>query len=169
MRLRPYISARDYEYVERWLKDERVHSLWCAGRIAYPLEEDALRAFLERDAKERCGCAFVATEDDGTPIGFFVYSTNTKENFGFLRFVVLDDRIRGRGYGTQMLKLALQYAFEITGVSSVRINVFDVNTGARKCYAKLGFVETGYDKDAFTYQNESWGRYQMEVARDTGM
>ncbi|MCM1044137.1 MAG: GNAT family N-acetyltransferase [Candidatus Gastranaerophilales bacterium] len=166
MRLRPYISAKDYRYVERWLQDRRIHSLWCAALVVYPLTEEALCAFLEKDAEEWGGCAFVATEDNGTPIGFFIYSVNTEDNSGFLKFVVLDDQIRGRGYGAQMLKLALTYAFEVTGVTSVRINVFDVNSGARKCYEKVGFVEKEYEKDVFSYAGENWGRYRMEISSD---
>lgn len=168
MRLRPYIPTRDYTYVEQWLRDERIHALWCAGLASFPLTEEGLGAVLKKGAEEWGGCAFVATEDGGRPIGFFVYSVNTEENSGFLCFVVLDARIRGQGYGTQMLKLALTYAFEVTGVSSVRINVFDVNSGAKRCYEKVGFVETGYEKDAFSYGGERWGRCRMEISRENG-
>lgn len=162
MRLRPYISARDYPYVEKWVKDERVHALWSGGRIPYPLTQTELQSVLEQGGIEWGACAFTATEDDGTPIGFFIYSVNTVENFGFLAFVVLDDEIRGRGYGTQMLHLALRYASEISGVSSVQIHVFDVNAGARKCYSKAGFEEQSYEENAFSYGEEHWGRYRLK-------
>lgn len=41
------------------------------------------------------------------------------------------------------------------------INVFDVNIGARKCYSNAGFIEESIVKDAFTYENEQWGRCHM--------
>ena len=40
-----------------------------------------------------------------------------------------------------MLKLALQYAFDITGVELVQLNVFDENVVAKHCYEKIGFIE----------------------------
>ena len=60
-----------------------------------------------------------------------------------------------------MVVLILKYAFDITGVSEVHLNVFDVNTGARKCYSNAGFIEKSIVKDAFTYENEQWGRCHM--------
>ena len=105
MRLRPYISAKDYQHVEEWIGDERTHSLWCADRIPYPMTEVSLNDLLKREAEEWSGGAYVATEDDGQPVGFFVYSVNAENNEGFLRFIIIDSAKRGKGYGFQMLKL----------------------------------------------------------------
>lgn len=45
------------------------------------------------------------------------------------------------GYGKAMLKLALKYAFQITGARAVQLNVFKENTWAKYCYESIGFVE----------------------------
>ena len=39
-----------------------------------------------------------------------------------LIFVIVDHNKRGTGYGKEMLKLALQYAFDITGVELVQFH-----------------------------------------------
>ena len=90
-----------------------------------------------------------------------MYSINNVNNSGFLKFVVLDSDLRGKGLGTQMVALILKYAFDITSVSVVRLNVFDVNISARKCYSNAGFIEEIMVKDAFAYENEQWGRCHM--------
>lgn len=165
MRLRPYISDYDYEYLEKWIQDERVHALWCANLISYPLSREALTSALEKSAREWRDSAYVATEDDGRPVGFFAYSVNLAENAGFLKFVVVDNELRGQGYGSGMLKLILEYAFHITGVSSVQLNVFDVNEAARRCYSKAGFTERSTAENVFAYKGESWGRCSMVISR----
>ena len=99
------------------------------------------------------------------PIGFFIYIVDVAEKTGFLKFIMLNNEIRGRGYGTQMLALALNYAFEKTGVLSVSLNVFDINYGAKKCYQKLGFIENSILKDAFSFQDEKWARCHMTVTK----
>ena len=76
--------------------------------------------YLEKDAADWTGNAYVATEDDGTVIGFFCYSVNTETNAGFLKFVIVDSRKRGTGCGSAMVQLALQYAFVVTGAECVR-------------------------------------------------
>lgn len=161
MRLRPYIHTKDYKYLEKWVNDERVHAMWCANLLPYPVTEAGLQEILDKEAKERGGSAYVATDESGITIGFFVYSVNTSNNSGFFKFVILDNEIRGKGYGTQMLELALKYAFDITGVASVQLNVFDINGRAKRCYEKAGFVEDNVAKDAFRYKNECWGRCHM--------
>lgn len=167
MRLRPYIHTKDYETVHKWINDERIHALWCANLIPYPMTEDAFRNALEKDAMEWDGCAFVATDDDGTLLGFFVLSENVSDNSGFIKMVVVNHELRGRGYGDRMIKLLQKYAFEIAGVSSLRINVFGVNKSARKCYVRNGFAEDGFTPNAITFHDEIWGRYHMVLPIDT--
>lgn len=165
MRLRPYFGKLDYDYIAGWVNDERVHRLWCGSLLAYPVTAESLAELLERNAEEWGGHGFIATEDNGTPIGFFCYSVNPSDNSGFLSLVVLDPNLRGRGCGTRMMKLALKYAFDITGVDRVGINVFDVNQGARRCYEKAGFVLQGITEAAYRQGDEEWGRCHMVAQR----
>ena len=161
MRLRPYIHKKDFGCIRRWIDGERVHSLWCADRIPYPLEAEAFQHLLIQEESKNEGIAFTAVTDEGRAIGFFVYSIDYAMNSGFLKYIILDPDLRGQGYGTQMMALILKYAFEISGVACVSLNVFDVNESARRCYRKAGFREEAEEKDAFSYQNEFWGRCRM--------
>lgn len=163
MRLRPYCDSSDYPYIEKWVDSGRIHALWCAGLIPYPLSRKDFNAFLERDAKEWGGKAFTAMLDDGTPAGFLIYSVNEEENSGFLKFVLLDGSLRGKGLGGQMIRLALEHAFAEKAVSFVQINVFDVNKKARACYKKAGFLDNAFTENVFCYQDEQWGRYNMRI------
>ena len=168
MRLRPYIHSKDYNYIYNWITDERTHALWCANMIPYPMTEENFLSVLEKDAADWGGCAYVATANDGTLLGFFVLSVNVINNSGFLKFVILNNELRGKGYGTQKVKLIQKYAFEIAGVSSIQLNVFDVNIIARKCYARNGFTEDSFTGNAFTFHDECWGRCHMVVSKVNG-
>lgn len=165
MRIRPYIPNRDYEYVSKWINDERTHAFWCANRLPYPITQQAFHDFLEQNAMNRTDCAYIATENNGQAVGFFSYSINTEDNIGFLKFVIVDKTKRGKGYGKQMLRLALQYAFQITGAEAVQLNVFSENTLAKQCYEKAGFVERKIDKDVFSYKDELWSRCKMIASK----
>lgn len=165
MKLRPYIHDKDYQHLAKWVTDERTHALWCANRIPYPMTAKDLLSVLEKDALDWGANAYVATMEDGCPIGFFCYSVNKTNNSGFLTFFVVDKALRGQGYGTEMLKLILKYTFDITGVSFVQLNVFDTNIAAKKCYLNVGFVEDSYTPEAFSFQNERWGRCHMVISK----
>lgn len=165
MRIRPYIPDKDFTFVSTWIADERTHSLWSANRFPYPITPESFHNFLEKIAAEWADSAYVATENSGQPVGFFCYSVNTEDNIGFLKFVIIDRAKRGKGYGKEMLQLALQYAFQITGAEAVQLNVFDKNTAAKKCYESVGFVERAIDKNVFSYQDELWSRCNMISCR----
>ena len=111
--------------------------------------------------------AYVATEHNGQVIGFFCYSVNTADNIGFLKFVIIDKTKRGKGYGKEMLDLALQFAFQITGAKAIQLNVFSENASAKQCYKKVGFVERTIDKDLFAYKDESWSRCNMIISKQS--
>lgn len=53
-------------------------------------------------------------------------------------FIGEDDAV-GKGYGTQVAKLALAYAFKKLQLKSVFLRVFADNKGARKSYENAGF------------------------------
>ncbi len=163
MRIRPYIPNKDYESLSKWIDNERTHAFWCANRFPYPITSKPFHDFLEQISTEWTDSAYVATENNGQVVGFFCYSVNTDDNIGFLKFVIVDKTKRGRGYGKEMLSLALQYAFQITGAKAVQLNVFKENTLAKQCYEKVGFVERTVDKNAFAYKDELWSRCNMIV------
>lgn len=161
MRIRPYIPGRDYENVSKWIDSERTHAFWCANRLPYPITQQSFHQFLEKNAMDWTDNAYVATENSGQLIGFFCYSINTEDNIGLLKFVIVDKANRGKGYGKEMLNLALQYAFQITGAKAVQLNVFSENTLAKQCYERVGFVEKNTEKDVFSYKDELWSRCNM--------
>lgn len=68
----------------------------------------------------------------------------------------------------EMLQLAVQYAFDITKADAVQLNVYPINTGAKRCYEKVGFVENMTRKNAFQYKDESWDSCNM-VMKKTGV
>ena len=163
MRIRPYIESKDYEYLEKWIDNEKTHALWCANLIPYPLTRDNLHSVLEKNAIDWTDSAYVATENNGKVIGFFCYSINIDDNAGFLKFVIVDNKERGKGYGKEMLHLTLQYAFKITGVELVQLNVFEQNIAAKHCYEKVGFAERSITKNVFAYKDELWSRCNMVI------
>lgn len=166
MRIRPYIESKDFEVISQWITDEKTHAMWCANTIDYPIVKENFDSVLEYGAFKYSDSAYVATTDVGEVIGFFCYSSNLETNEGMLKFVMVDDKYRGKGYGKEMIALAIKYAFEITKVDAVQLNVFSVNARAKQCYISSGFSERRTDDNVFKFKNELWGRCNMVVNRE---
>jgi RimJ/RimL family protein N-acetyltransferase len=75
------------------------------------------------------------------------------ESCGF-RILLQGPRFYGRGLGTEATRLVLDYAFDVTGVHRVELQVYDFNPRARHVYEKLGFVHEGTMRDALLWDGE---------------
>ena len=165
MRLRPYIAIKDFYVIKNWVTEERMHTMWCANLIQFPIEKDNFEKIMKEPTKRFGDSPYVVTSDNGELIGFFCYSVNLDNNEGMLKFVMNNPKYRGKGYGKKMLRLAVKYAFEITNVQAVHLNVFSENEIAKKCYESVGFTERKTDLNAFVYKDESWGRCNMIIKK----
>ena len=88
-----------------------------------------------------------------------------ENNAGFLKFIIINNKVRGKRDGQEMLRLALRFAFDITGAEMVQLNVFEENIVAKRCYEQVGFVERSTMRDVFSYKDELWSRCNMAVLK----
>lgn len=164
MILRPYKSC-DSKVIEKWIKDENVFLRWGGERFGeFPIEANIID---EKYCKNNGDCIeednfypWTAVDDDNNVVGHFImrYTNGDKKQLRF-GWVIVDDSIRGKGYGKQMLTLGLKYAFDFLGAERVTIGVFENNEPAHWCYKKVGFV------DVETVNSEPWNVIEMEITK----
>ena len=79
-------------------------------------------------------------------------------------FVIVDDSKRGKGYGKEMLSLALKYSFEILKVEKVTLGVFENNLPAYYCYKSVGFKDVIMQhSEYYNVLNECWKCLELEI------
>ena len=162
LRLRPYKSC-DAEIIEKWIRDEDVFLNW-GGLLfgEFPISAaiiDEKYRLNNGDCKEPDNFyPWVALDETGRVVGHFImrYIHGDRR---ILRFgwVIVDDSVRGHGYGVEMLSLGLKYAFEILGVDKVTLGVYEHNERAHRCYKKVGF------KDVELVKKEPFNTIEMEI------
>ena len=163
IKLRPYKTC-DAEIIEKWIHDEEVFKKW-GGQLFgdFPITaktiDDKYRLNNGDCTENDNFYPWVAFDDNGNVVGHFIMRYIHGDR-NILRFgwVIVDDSLRGMGYGTQMLSLGLKYAFEILGVNKVTIGVFENNEPAHRCYRKLGF------KDKEIVEKQPWNVIEMEIS-----
>lgn len=62
--------------------------------------------------------------------------------------ITVEKTARGLGIGSRMIKTLFSYA-TATGFKSIRLDVIDTNTNARRLYEKLGFKAIKTEKSLF--------------------
>ena len=165
LRLRPF-KPQDGEYLIKWFDDEKAFVKWSAGQFSYPLTSQQIDDYCKKWEQDNNGWPMAALDENGQVVGHLLMRTmDYQNNELFFGFIVVDPTIRGKGYGKEMLSLALEYAFHILKADTVRLRVFANNPGAKACYEAVGFEEEQFMKAAFSYKEELWDNYQMAARR----
>lgn len=167
LRLRPY-KACDAEEITKWLKDEYALRQWSADRYGkYPITPDDMNNYYDGDRNSGRIWGMTAFDDTGV-VGHLTMRFPTDDSLDEVRlgFVIVDDSKRGRGYGKEMLSLAIRYAFDFIKVSKISLGVFENNIPAINCYTACGFkVVTREKTESYRCMGEVWDCIEMEIVR----
>jgi RimJ/RimL family protein N-acetyltransferase len=71
-----------------------------------------------------------------------------------------------KGYGTEALRLLLDYGFKALNLHNVMLRVYDYNTRAIKCYEKIGFKKIGARREALHRNLEKHDVVYMDILVD---
>ncbi len=155
MQLRPFCS-NDAETILSWCKDKHAFRFWSADRYKdYPAKpEEMMRQY---DGQNMHPLTAVV---DNIIIGHILlrYPSEDKSIVRF-DFVIVDDSKRGKGYGKQMLRLAIDYAQQVLGAKRITLGVFCDNLSAVDCYKSVGFRVIGID--SYMINGEEWKGFEM--------
>ncbi|HEX8095986.1 MAG TPA: GNAT family protein [Jatrophihabitans sp.] len=69
----------------------------------------------------------------------------------------------GRGYGTEVTRLVLEYALDTAGLHRVSLGVFDFNPRALRVYEKCGFQLEGRLRDVLLWEGHWHDELVMSV------
>lgn len=165
LRIRPY-KTKDAEKIRGWIKDAKEHALWCGNLIDYPLTQERLNTMHTQYNSGGEGGMFTALNREGIPVGFFaIMHTDYKINNSHLGFIIVDPELRNRGYGRQMVQMAVRYCFCMLFTSSVTLKVYDINEAAHRCYRAAGFADVTHNDQALVFEGENWGAHDMIIIK----
>lgn len=167
LRLRPY-KACDAQTITKWLGDEYAFRQWSADRYEkYPITPDDMNAYYDRDSGSERIWGMTAFDETGI-VGHFTMRFPDDRSFDEVRlgFVIVDDKKRGKGYGKELVSLAVQYAFDFVKADKISLGVFENNISAFHCYCSCGFHPVKLETtESYCCMGETWNCIEMEQAR----
>ena len=109
IRLRPY-KACDAQYIVKWIKNEQEFRLWSADRYdEFPIDADKMNKHYEAYKDSDSFWPMTAFDENGVIGHLIMRFTDGKKNIIRFGFIIVDDSLRGKGYGYGMLHLAIKY------------------------------------------------------------
>ena len=160
---RIYLSPRNSEDVEiftEWLNDFGITDY--IGRSSAVMTLDAERKYLQNPDHDSVGFAIVDLETDEMIGTVSIEDIKYTNRTGLLGIFIGNEKYRNNGYGTEAIKLILDFAFNYLNLNSIRLDVFSCNERAIKCYKKCGFKEAGVWRKS-KYIN---GKYYDTISMD---
>lgn len=108
---------------------------------------------------------------------FSVYELDTLQHIGFVDLHHIDHRnrtatmsmmvgepaARGKGYGSEMARLIVQYGFEALGVRNIALEVYEFNLAGQRVYEKAGFREFARRRQAHMMGGRLWDIVHMQA------
>lgn len=77
--------------------------------------------------------------------------------------IMLGSAHQGRGYGTEAIDWALDWAFRVAGMHAVRLSCFSFNERAARLYQRLGFVHEGVTREAYYFDCKWYNRILFSI------
>lgn len=152
------LTSDDVFLICKWINNKRVTQYLNAYSRVYSLEyerkwlENALMdidnpilGIWKNREKRLCGIVSLRVDKDN--------------NRALLGIYIGDERDWGKGYGSEAVILALDYAFYVLGVHKVWLGLLSYNKRAYKSYKKIGFKEVGRFRDHIKISDSKYADY----------
>lgn len=141
---RIYLSPRNSEDVEQftqWLNDFETTDY--LGRSGTLITIEREKKYLEENNSPESTFVIV-TLDNNKMIGTVsLEKINWRNRTATLGIFIGDKDFRNKGYGTEAIKLILEYGFKYLNLYNIKLDLMGFNARALKCYEKCGFKEYG--------------------------
>ena len=156
----------------RWQRDSEYHRL-ADGDPAMLFSEKKIREWSEKAIEdgykpERYFFSFRALDDDKL-IGFLSLWVNLVHREVWVGVGIGERDYWGRGYGTDTMRLCVQYAFTELNVQRVSLGLHEYNPRALKAYQKAGFRLEGRTRQDVLREGRRFDSLWMGILREEWM
>ncbi|MBX6342471.1 MAG: GNAT family N-acetyltransferase [Thermomicrobiaceae bacterium] len=148
---------------QRWFNDFQM--LRTLGMRPGPMSLEQEEAWYDRASRESADAVAFTIYERGSwrPIGTAgLHDIDFRNRTAEFGISIGDARARGRGYGTEVTRLVLDYAFTALGLNNVMRRVYEFNLAGRRAYEKAGFREIGRRREARYMGGRLWDEILMD-------
>lgn len=153
----------------KWQRDSEYHRLADVDPAMMVSEKSLKNRFekkIEKGFEPKRYSLSVRTLDDDTHIGFFTLWVDLIHNEAWVGIGIGEREYWDKGYGTDMMRLCLQYAFTELNVYRVSLGLHAYNPRALKSYEKAGFRIEGRTRQDTLREGRRTDGLWMGILRD---
>ena len=164
---RIYLSPRRTEDLEKyteWMNDFEVTDY--IGRSHQIMTIEAEKKYLEENINEEAVFAIVDIEKNKLIGTIGLNKVNHFKRTATLGIFIGDKDYRNKGYGTEAIKLILDYGFNYLNLNNINLDLLEVNERAFACYKKCGFKEYGRRRKCRFVDGKYYDLIEMDILNE---
>lgn len=154
------------EYIDKfleWLNDPEITQHLMGYRpLTRDMEENWFESLQQRDEDIIFAILINQTQLIGN---CSIMNIIWKDRVGTCGIFIGDKKEQGKGYGTEAMKILIEYGFNTLNLNRLDLKVNDFNLRAIKCYQKLGFIEEGRMRQSCFRNGEYHDQLIMSILR----
>lgn len=159
------LSVDDYPTLTRWINDESLSS--GLGLFKANTTELNEKEWIESVCKKGEYNFAVVRKEDDVLLGVYGLEINDEVARRFhIGGFIGEKENRGKGYGTEALKLITKFAFEILNAETVFSDIFSFNEASIKSAQKAGYSIAGRFRNAYFYNGKFHDRIGVEILKE---
>ena len=145
-------TREDLPVITGWSSDIEFLRMIRRG-LAYPPSTEDYEGWFAEMAKRESGYPFAIRRiEDNALVGFIIITDLFWASRHGSLIIGIDPALRGRGLGTDALRVILKYAFLEMNFNRVGLEVMSYNEAGLRAYAKAGFQQEGRLRE-FVYRD----------------
>ena len=153
------LAPEDLEFIHTIENDE---SLWELSNTIMPYSKFLIKQYIEhshKDIYEVKQLRLVVSNYDDKALGMIdLFDFDFKNGRAGVGILIKEKKDRQLGYGSEALKLLVDYGFTYLGLHQLYCNISEDNQASIKLFTSKGFQKVGLKKD----WNYSDGSYKSE-------
>ena len=164
---RIYLSPRNTEDIElftEWLNDFEITDY--LGRSGFLTTIAGEKKYLEDNFNPEATFVIVTLEDDKMIGTVSLERINNINRTATLGIFIGNKNYLNKGYGTEAIKLILDYGFKYLNLNNIKLDLMEFNKRALKCYEKCGFKEYGRRRKCTYINGKYYDRISMDILAD---
>lgn len=161
---RIYLSPRSTEDAEKftkWMNDFEVTDY--TGRSSSIMSLEGEREYLEKDSNPEATFSIVTLDEDKLIGSIGLENINHIHRSAILGIFIGEKDYLSKGYGTEAIRLLLDYGFNYMNLHNIKLDVMSFNERALKCYKKCGFKEIGRIRENKFVNGKYYDTISMDI------
>jgi diamine N-acetyltransferase len=136
--------------------------------IAFPTNRVRQEEFIRGLYKEKDLILFtIVAKDENIPVGHAgLYRIDLVSRVATYGIIISDSKFWGKGYGSEVTKLMVDYGFRTLGLNRIQLHVWAENVAGKKAYEKAGFKLEGTLRQAMFHEGKYCDFYVMSILRE---